>query len=133
MDGKNVKKDIKQFTDVTIDGKVYNLGGYESEAYLHQVAAYVNSRLQELKSQVGYVRQDADTKSVLLYLNLADDYFHQKEQAEALQKKLEEQEREMYALKHDLVTLRIEQERLVQEKEQLEQQLQKSTGTYHRK
>ena len=123
MDGKD--KDVKQFTDVTIDGKVYNLGGYESEAYLHQVAAYVNSRLQELKSQVGYVRQDADTKSVLLYLNLADDYFHQKEQAEALQKKLEEQERELYGLKHDLVTLRLE-------KEQLEQQL-KSTGAYHRK
>lgn len=124
MDDKD--RDVKQFTDVMIDGKVYTLGGYESEAYLHQVAAYVNSRLQELKSQVGYVRQDADTKSVLLYLNLADDYFHQKEQAESLQKKLEEQERELYGLKHDLVTLRLE-------KEQLEQQLQKSTGTYHRK
>ena len=104
--------ETKKFTDVSIDGKTYSLGGYESEAYLHQVAAYVNRRLSELKQQNGYARQDANTQSVLMYLNLADDYFHKKEEAERLGKQLERQERELYALKRDMVTMKMEQERL---------------------
>ena len=123
----------KNYTDVLIGGKIYTLGGAEETGYLQQVAAYLNEKIDALEGQAGFLRQPEDYRHMVLCLNLADDYFHQKEQAEALQKKLEEQERELYALKHDLVTLRIEQERLVQEKEQLEQQLQKSTGTYHRK
>lgn len=109
--------ETKKFTDVSIDGKTYNLGGYESEGYLHQVAAYVNRRIAELKQQNGYARQDADTRSVLMYLNLADDYFHKKEEAERLTNRLEKQERELYALKRDMVTMKLEQERLSSELE----------------
>lgn len=106
--------DTKKFTDVSIDGRTYNLGGYESETYLHQVAAYVNRRIAELKEQNGYVRQDAETRSVLIYLNLADDYFHKKEEAEELAARLERQEQELYALKRDMVAMKLEQERLTE-------------------
>lgn len=104
--------ETKKFTDVNIDGKKYNLGGYASEEYLYQVAAYVNQRISELKKQNGYARQDADTRSVLLYLNLADDYFRKKEEAEKLAGRLERQEQELYALKSDRVTMKLELERL---------------------
>ena len=103
--------ETKRFTDVIIDGKAYNLGGYASEGYLHQVAAYVNQKISELKSQNGYARQDADTRSVLLYLNLADDYFQKKKEAEELAARLERQEQELYALKSDMVTMKLELER----------------------
>ena len=40
----------KNVTEVVIGGKIYKLGGYESEDYLHQVATYLNNRITELKS-----------------------------------------------------------------------------------
>lgn len=128
--------ETKKFTDVSIDGKTYNLGGYESEGYLHQVAAYVNRRLSELKEQNGYARQDTETRSVLMYLNLADDYFHKKEEAEQLSGRLENQERELYALKRDMVSMKLEQERLTAELETAATQvekLQKELDGYRKK
>ena len=34
----------RNYTDVIIAGKVYTLGGYESEEYLQRVAAYLSAQ-----------------------------------------------------------------------------------------
>ena len=34
----------KQYIDVLIDGKVYSLGGSETEGYVQQIATYLNGR-----------------------------------------------------------------------------------------
>ena len=104
--------DVKQFTDVTIDGKTYHLGGYESEAYLQEVAAHVNRRLTELKAQNGYARQSEELQTVLLCLNLADDYTRKKAEADELAEQVAKLEKEVYVLKHDCVVLRMENEAL---------------------
>ena len=70
--------DSKNYTDVLINGKIYTLGGAEEESYLQQVASYINEKMSGLQRQPGFQRQSDDYKSVMTYLNLADDYFKER-------------------------------------------------------
>lgn len=97
----------KTSADVIIGGKVYTLSGYESEVYLQQVAAYINNKLSELEELEDYRRFTADMRSTLLELNLADDYFKAKNRAEMLEEDLENKSKELYSLKHELVSTQI--------------------------
>ena len=93
----------KNRAEVLIDGQIYTLSGYESEEYLQKVATYINSKLVEFKKLEGYSRQSRENKSILLELNIADDYFKAKKQAEMLEEELAEKDKELYDLKHELI------------------------------
>ena len=93
----------KNRAEVLIAGKIYTLSGYESEEYLQKVATYINSKLVEFKKLEGYSRQSRENKSILLELNIADDYFKAKKQAEMLEEELAEKDKELYDLKHELI------------------------------
>jgi cell division protein ZapA len=100
----------KTSAEVVIGGKVYTLSGYESEEYLQKVAVYINGKINEFDSIEGYQRFPADMKATLLELNIADDYFKAKTQAEKLEREIEEKEKEIYDLKHDLIAEQIQSE-----------------------
>ena len=51
----------KNYIDVIIDGKIYNIGGFESEAYLQKVASYINNMIAEFKQNENYRVQKAET------------------------------------------------------------------------
>ena len=69
----------KKSAEVIIDGKVYTLSGYEEEDYLQKVGAYINNKINEFNEMEEFRRLSADTRSTLLALNIADDYFKAKE------------------------------------------------------
>lgn len=98
----------KNTTQVLIAGKIITLSGYESEEYLQKVAAYLNSKIGELSVLPGYSRQPIDTKNTLLSLNIADDYFKAKHQAESLEEDMKLKDKEAYELKHDLIAAQIQ-------------------------
>ena len=100
----------KNVTEVVIGGKIYKLGGYESEDYLHQVASYLNNRITELRALDGYNRLPSAQKSLMLDLNTADDYFKAKRQADKLEAELSEKDRELYEARHDLVSAQVKLE-----------------------
>ena len=100
----------KNTVQVLIDGKVYTLSGYEDEDYLNRVASYINSKLAELKSAEGFRRQNRETQNTMTYLNIADDYFKCKRQADILELELENKNKELCNLKHDLIELQIKEE-----------------------
>ena len=93
----------KNYTDVIIDGKIYNIGGFESEAYLQKVASYINNMTMEFKQNDGYRMQKLDVQRILLEINIANDYFKAKKQADLLESDLEVKEKEVYDLKHELI------------------------------
>ena len=97
----------KNVTEVVIGGKIYKLGGYESEDYLHQVASYLNNRITELKALDGYNRLPSVQKSLMLDLNSADDYFKAKRQVEKLEADLSDKDRELYEVRHELVSAQV--------------------------
>ena len=106
---------VKNTTQVLIGGKIITLSGYESEEYLQKVANYMNSKMTELGHIPGYNRQAHETRHTLLSLNIADDYFKAKRQAEMFEEELEAKDREMYDLKHDLINGQVELERAQKE------------------
>ena len=120
----------KNSTKVLIGGKIDTLGGYESEEYLQKVAAYLNNKLTDLSSSAMFNRQHADVRGIMLSLNVADDYFKARSQAEVFEEDSVSKNREVYDLKNDLIASQIQLERLKEdyeklkaEKEELERQL----------
>ena len=93
----------KNYIDVIIDGKIYNIGGFESEAYLQKVASYINNMIMEFKQNENYSMQKMDMQRILLEINIANDYFKAKKQADLLENDLEIKEKEVYDLKHELI------------------------------
>ena len=84
----------KHFTEVLIGGKVYTLSGFEGEEYLQKVSSYLNHKITECANSEGYRKQSADTRNVLLALNIADEL----------------KDKEMYDLKHELISVQIKLE-----------------------
>ena len=112
----------KNKTEVHIDGKIYTLSGYESEEYLQRVATYINNKLAELKKLDGYARLSQELKSILLELNVADDYFKAKNQVEMVEEELAQKDQELYDLKHELISTQIKLEDAAKELEALKEQ-----------
>ena len=112
----------KNKTEVLIDGKIYTLSGYESEEYLQRVATYINNKLAELKNLDGYARLSQELKSILLELNVADDYFKAKNQVEMVEEELAQKDQELYDLKHELISTQIKLEDAAKELEALKEQ-----------
>ncbi|MBE5833255.1 MAG: cell division protein ZapA [Butyrivibrio sp.] len=100
----------KNDTEVIIGGKVFTLSGYESEEYLQKVASYINNKIAEYNKLEGFKRQPIDTQNVLLQLNIADDYFKAKKQIELLEEQVNEKEKELYDIKHELIACQIKLE-----------------------
>ncbi len=109
---REVKMMDKKTLDVIINGKVYTVSGSEDEAYLNRVAAYINGRLQEMKTQQGFLKQPQDTQNVMIALNLADDYFKLKEEYSQLQELVARQNKDLYALKHEVVAMKVKLEEM---------------------
>lgn len=100
----------KTDTEVIIGGKIFTLSGYESEEYLQKVASYINNKVDEYSKIDSFRRQPIDTQSVLLQLNIADDYFKAKKQISLLEEELQTKEKELYDLKHELIAAQIKLE-----------------------
>ena len=102
----------KTDTEVIIAGKVFTLSGYESEEYLQKVASYINNKVAEYNKVDSFKRQSIDTQNVLLQLNIADDYFKAKNQISRLEEEIQNKEKEMYDLKHELIASQIKLENM---------------------
>ena len=120
----------KNCTEVLIGGKVFKLSGFESEDYLQRISNYLNHKIADCESVEGYNRQTAETRSTLLALNIADDYFKAKRQGTVLESDVQQKDKEMYELKHELISTQIrcenlekDIERLKEENQQLQMQI----------
>ncbi len=102
----------KTDTEVIIAGKVFTLSGYESEEYLQKVASYINNKVAEYSKVDSFKRQSLDTQNVLMQLNIADDYFKAKNQIARLEEEIQNKEKEMYDLKHELIASQIKLENM---------------------
>ena len=114
----------KNFTEVLIGGKVFTLSGFEREEYLQRVSTYLNHKITECSNIDGYRRQSAENRSTILALNIADDYFKAKKPGAALEQEVQQKDKEMYDLKHELISTQIKCENLEQELAKLKEEKQ---------
>ena len=109
---RGVRMSSKTDIEVIIAGKVFTLSGYESEEYLQKVANYLNNKYNEYNKLPSFKRQSIDTQNILMQLNIADDYFKAKEQISLIEDELQRKEKELYDLKHELVSAQMKLENL---------------------
>ena len=110
----------KKSAEVLIGGKVYTLSGYEEEEYLQKVAAYINNKISEFDSMEEFRIFPADMKATLVELNIADDYFKAKALVEKYESDMELRDKELYDLKHDLISDHVRVEALEEQVRNLE-------------
>ena len=113
----------KNTIKVLIGGKIITLSGYESEEYLQSVASYMNHKLAQLSELPGYNRQPVETKNTLLSLNIADDYFKAKKLGDNLSLEIENKDKEIYNLKHELIAEQIKAETSDKQIEELKEKV----------
>lgn len=95
---------------VVINNKVYTLSGFESEEYLQNVATYINSKIAECQTSEGYRRLNFEYQSVLLSLNIADDYFKAKQQVNQMLNEDDDKDKQIYDLRHEVIEVQIKYE-----------------------
>lgn len=113
----------KNTAEVLINGKVYTISGYESTAYLHKVATFLNELEEDISQMGNYNMLSADEKQLLKNMNLVDVYFKANDAREELARQAEDKDKEIYSLKHDLIDARMEKDRLLQQIEELKEKL----------
>ncbi len=105
----------KNIAEVVIAGKIISISGDEDIAYMTEVAAFINDKLGEIQKIPNYTKLSAEQKQILLGMNLADDYFREKKKNQILESELELKDKELYSLKHKLIDLQLDLERLQKE------------------
>lgn len=110
----------KNDTEVIINGRIYTISGYESPEYLQKVAAYINGKINEFKNAESYKNLSVDMQRTLLELNVADDYFKAKKQADALEIDIASKDKQLYDIKHELISAQIKLEALEKENASLQ-------------
>lgn len=58
--------DSKNYAEVLIDGSVYTLAGAEEKSYFQKVAAYINDKIEQLRSQPGFTKQNDNYQTVMV-------------------------------------------------------------------
>ena len=115
--------DTKNYAQVLIDGKIYTLTGSEGEAYLQKTASYVNEKLTAMRKIPGFGKQDSDYQMAMLGLNVADDYFKAREEADRAVSERDAMEKETYSLKHELVGTQMKLEAVLKDLEERQREL----------
>ncbi len=110
-------------TEVFINNKKYTLSGFESEEYLQKVAAYINTKISELKTLDSYRNLDNDMRTILLEINLADDYFKVKRRFDDSENDSDSKSSEIYQLKHEIMSLNNKLEKTNKEIEKLREDI----------
>lgn len=106
---------LKNKVKITIDGKTFTLMGQESEEHMKDIAAYIDTKMQEIRQNSKAVANDTSLAYVLTSINVADEYFKNLEHNFALQKMIEILRSEILAQKECMEALEKDIEQLEKE------------------
>ena len=114
----------KKTIQVIIDGKIYVLSGENSESYLHDVADYLNHKIESIRKEMwNYNKLEESVRSLLLQINICDELFQERKKVEEMQELLDQEKSESYSYKHDLVKTKIKLDGVLQELESTQKKL----------
>ena len=114
----------KKTIQVIIDGKIYVLSGENSESYLHDVADYLNHKIESIRKESwNYNKLEESVRSLLLQINICDELFQERKKVEEMQELLDQEKSESYSYKHDLVKTKLKLDGVLQELESTQKKL----------
>lgn len=115
----NIKNDV----EVVINNKIYTICGFESNDYIQKIATYINGKYTEFKACSGYNTLNPEMKGIMLDINIADDYFKAKELSEEYLAESNEKSKELFEIKHELITCQTKNDSLLRECEQIKDEM----------
>ena len=86
-------------------------------------SSYINNKINSFAEQESYTRLNPEMKNTLLCINLADDYFKVKKQADSIENTSESRDRQLYDVKHELADARLKIDTLEREMTMLRDKL----------
>ena len=114
----------KKTIQVIIDGKIYVRSGENSESYLHDVADYLNHKIESIRKEMwNYNKLEESVRSLLLQINICDELFQERKKVEEMQELLDQEKSESYSYKHDLVKTKLKLDGVLQELESTQKKL----------
>ena len=81
---KQLESRSKRYVDVKIMGQKFTMASDEPEEYLYKIAGFVNKKIEEIQSKTSTI--GVSNLSILAALNIADDYFHSKDELDRTKK-----------------------------------------------
>ena len=93
---------------VQIANKEYTLVSEDSREYMLEVSDYVDHQMKKISGMSPCM--STTMVAVLTAINIADDYFKAKKQGGTLESDIEAKDKEMYDLKHELISVQIKLE-----------------------
>jgi cell division protein ZapA len=90
--------------EVIINNKRYTISGYEGEDYLQKIASYINSKHMEFRNRDAYKFLDSELKTILMQINIADDYFKTLDRLKEIQVENDAKSNEIFDLKHEIIS-----------------------------
>ena len=75
----------KNRVEVVIDGQITTLVSDENEAYMQKVALYIDKKLSEIKTSKSKTPVTEHLRTLLISVNIADDFFKAEEKYERLE------------------------------------------------
>ena len=78
-----------------------------------------------MTSDDNFRRLSAEIRANMMYLNIADDYFKAKKNADALENDISAKDKEIYDLKHELIAAQIKDDASTKEIKDLKSQISK--------
>lgn len=109
----------KNDVEVLIDGRKYTISGFESEEYLQQIATYINHKFADFRKKEFYARMGLDLRSILLAINIADDYYKAKKKASEFRTENETKDKAILDMKHEIIDLKETVRKLESEKKKM--------------
>ncbi len=109
----------KNDAQVIINGKNYNIAGYENVEYLHKIADYINKKQAELKAENGNNIINDSERNILMMINIADDYLKLREREAEMSYGYDDRQKEAADLKRELVNLKTSLDKLEKENKSL--------------
>ena len=87
------------------------------------MATYINSKYAEFKNQDYYYNLDMELRSILLAINIADDYFKTEKEKQSLTRENEHKDKIILDMKHEVIDKEKENDDLRQKLEAAEKRI----------
>ncbi len=114
---------LKHDTTVLIGGERFTLAGDEGEEYIQRVALYINNKLDEMRKSENARQLNSRLISVLLDINIADDYFKAKAHGDSLETALADKIKRIEDLEQENLRMQVAMDDMVLEKARLTAQM----------
>ncbi|MCL1998537.1 MAG: cell division protein ZapA [Turicibacter sp.] len=95
----------KNRVEVVIDGQIITLVSDENEEYMQKVALYIDKKLAEIKSSKSNKPVTEHLRTLLISVNIADDYFKSVEKRRVLEETHEAYKNEMNRMQEENILL----------------------------